>query len=963
MIQAGGDLSSFGELLKSFRSRRQLTQQQLAAAVGVHRNAVGRWERGDTVPESRGMVLELARHLLLDDLETRQFLEASLTALAPHWLVPLPRNPFFTGREAVLEALHSQLGVDHALALTQSSALHGLGGIGKTQIALEYAYRYALEYSAVFWIAAETAEQILASLLRVAEVLHLSELAERDQQQVVAAVQRWLMTHGQWLLIWDNVEDLDLLQRFLPSARSGAILITTRCQTLGTLARSVDLLPMEQEEGILFLLRRAKLLKPEATDEQVHDLAARMPAQYAAVAELVRIMGGLPLALDQAGAYLEETRCGLPAYLTLFRSRRAVLLQQRGEGALDHPSSVSTTFTLAIAATAERHPAVWELLRVCALLQPDAIPEELFRRGAEHLGPTLEAVCRDGMEWDRVVATACSYSLLSRQPEEQTLSLHRLVQAVLLDAMTEAEQKLWSERTIRALDAVFPSVNSSTEYAVWKQCDLLLPHVLLCLQREETSEGSLAIASLAVKLAAYLRERGRYREVEALSQRAVRIRERILGPDHPDVAVALGGLGLLYWMLGEYDQAEPLYQRALRIQEQARGPEHHDLAAPLNNLANLYCTLGKYDQAEPLYKRAIRIREQALGPENPRLIYPLNGLANLYYVKRMDEQAEPLYKRAIRIGEQALGPDHPQLAYPLDSMADLYVQQGKYEQAEVLYRRSLHIQEKALGLEHPHVHWALDGLAQICVYRGMYEQAEELYQRSLRIQERTIGPEHSDVACSLNGLANLYREWGKNEEAEELYQRVLSVRERHLGLEHPDTAETLHDLALLRQKQGNLDEALSLARRALKVYSQVLGDAHPKTIATRTLRTRLLEGQASETEKAACEQDTKGVPDLFNEERLKNMVVHSLHNTVEASCSESDPLQEFLDACCALHPLASCRISDLWRAYQQWTATYQRRIPLSRRAFAEQLRARGCRTDRTSTARIWRGIGLKQKNP
>ena len=959
MTQAESDLSSFGELLKSFRNRKQLTQQQLADAVGVHRNAVGRWERGDTLPESRGMVLELARHLLLDDLETRHFLEASLTALAPHWLVPLPRNPFFTGREAVLEALHSQLGVDQALALTQSSALYGLGGIGKTQIALEYAYRYALEYSAVFWIAAETAEQILASLLRIAEVLHLSEHDDRDQQQVVVAVQRWLTTHGQWLLIWDNVEDLDLLQRFLPTARSGAILITTRSQTLGTLARSVDLLPMEQEEGILFLLRRAKLLKPEATDEQVHDLAARMPAQYAAAVELVRIMGGLPLALDQAGAYLEETRCGLPAYLDLFRSRRAILLQQRGEGALDHPSSVSTTFTLAIMATAERHPAVWDLLRVCALLQPDAIPEELFRCGAEHLGATLEAVCRDGIEWDRVIATACSYSLLSRQPEEQTLSLHRLVQAVLLDAMTEAEQKLWSERTIKALDAVFPPVNSSTEYTIWKQCDLLLPHVLLCLQREETTEESLAIASLAAKLAAYLRERGQYREAEVLSQRALRIRERILGPDHPDVAVALGSLGLVYWMLGKYDQAEPLYQRDLHIQEQVLGPEHQNLAAPLNNLANLYCSLGKYDEAEPLYKRAIHIREQALGPENPRLIYPLNGLANLYYVKRMDEQAEPLYKRAIRIGEQALGPDHPQLTYPLSSLADLYIQQGKYEQAETLLQRCLRIQETALGLEHPQAGLSLDGLALIYVYQGKYEQAEELYQRALRIQERVLGAEHPDAILSLSGQANLYRDQGRHEEAEALYQRVLSIREQRLGPDHLDTAETLHDLALLRQRQGNLSEALSLARRALKVRSHVLGDAHPKTTATRTLCTQLLEGQVSTLGKPSTSKpSTREISTSDIGERVETSPGEDLPQS-----QEDDSLQEFLDACCELHPLASCRISDLWRAYEQWTATYQGCVPLSRRAFAEQLKAHGCRSDRTSTARIWRGIVLKNKNP
>src|SRR6266699_4711715 len=204
MILTGSDLFSFGTLLKTLRKRRCLTQQQLAVAVGVHRSAIVRWEQGDYLPDSRAMILELARHLHLDDQETRQLLEASLTALAPHWLVPLPRNLFFTGREEILEALHTQLSVTKVVALTPFSALHGLGGIGKTQIALEYAYRYALEYSAVFWIEAETSEWITSSLLHLAETLQLPERREADQQRVLAAVQRWLTTHHQWLLIWNN---------------------------------------------------------------------------------------------------------------------------------------------------------------------------------------------------------------------------------------------------------------------------------------------------------------------------------------------------------------------------------------------------------------------------------------------------------------------------------------------------------------------------------------------------------------------------------------------------------------------------------------------------------------------------------------------------------------------------------------------------------------------------------------
>jgi tetratricopeptide (TPR) repeat protein len=959
----GNLFTSFGALLQTIRRRQRLTQQQLAEAIGVHRRTLVRWEQGDYLPESKALVLELARHLKLDDQETRQLLEASLTALAPHWSVPLPRNPYFTGREEILEALHAQLGVDQAVALTQSSALHGLGGVGKTQIALEYAHRYALDYRAVFWIGAETEEQIVSSLLRVASVLQLSERDDKDQQRVITAVQQWFSTHSQWLLIWDNLEDLTLLDRFLPSTRSGVMLLTTRCQALGTLAWGIDLLPMEQEEGMLFLLRRAKMLEPEATCEDVRHLAESRPTEYAVAWELVTVLGGLPLALDQAGSYLEATRCGLSAYLELFRTRRAVLLKLRGEGARDHPASVSTTFTLALTATTQHHPAVGDLLRVCALLQPDAIPEELFRQGAEHLGATLQVVCCDRLEWDQVVGVACSYSLLSRQPEEQTLSIHRLVQAVLLDSMTEEEREVWTRRVMDVLNSVFPDILPPTgtlpptTYTTWKQGERLLPHALLSLHRAAAQEASLPLASLASKAAQYLHERGRYAQAELLYQRALRIREQVLGPEHPEVAASLNSLANLSWEQGQYPGAERLLQRALQIREQALGPEHPEVAASLNNVAILAFEQGQYAQAEPLYQRALQIWEQALGETHPYVAYPLNNLAELYCGQGKYAQAEPLAWHALQIWEQALGETHPYVADALQTLANLFRDQDQYAQAEPLYQRALQIREQAVGLQHPKGALLLTDLAECYRLQGQYAQAEPLYQRALQIWEQTLGPEYPSVAAPLNGLANLWRDGSHYPEAERLYQRARSLRERRLGPQHPDTAQTLHDLAIFRHEQGNLGEAFSLAERALQIRSQSFGDAHPKTVATQTLYTQLVQEQ-ERAAKGGAHSAQQG-EELADGSREGSV----LERAVITAPSEHDPLQEFLDACCELHPLVWCRISELWHTYIQWTASAQQRVPLSRRAFAAQLKARGCQVDRTNTTRIWRGIHLVKTRP
>ena len=257
----------------------------------------------------------------------------------------------------------------------------------------------------------------------------------------------------------------------------------------------------------------------------------------------------------------------------------------------------------------------------------------------------------------------------------------------------------------------------------------------------------------------------------------------------------LEAAGLMLCEFSQYAEAEPFLQRALQIREKALGPEHPDVAASLDGLARLYKTQGKYAEALSLYQRALKIREKALGPEHPDVATTLNGLANLYYDQGKYAEAEPLYQRALTIREKALGPDHPDVADSLNNLADLYYVQGKYAEAEPLYQRALTIMEKALGPEHPDVANSLNNLALLYYAQGKYAEAEPLYQRGLAIVEKALGPDHPDVASSLNNLAELYYAQGKYAEAEPLYQRALTIEEKALGPEHPDVATSLNNLA------------------------------------------------------------------------------------------------------------------------------------------------------------------------
>jgi tetratricopeptide (TPR) repeat protein len=745
--------------------------------------------------------------------------------LPPIWNVPYPRNFYFTGREDLLQHLATSLRGGQTSAVSQPQAMSGLGGIGKTQIALEYAYRYYQDYQAVLWAQADTRENLTSSYLVIATLLNLPEKDEQESARVITAVKVWLQTHKGWLLILDNADDLALAHDFLPPSVGGQVLLTTRAQATGRFAHRLEVDILSTELGALFLLRRAGLLPIGATFEQ-----AKADEQICAK-EICEELGRLPLALDQAGAYIEETGCGLAGYQHLYQRRRANLLaERRGQLVDDHPLPVATTWSLSFTQVEQNHPAAADLLRVCAFLAPDAIPEAIITQGAEHLGPQLAPVGADSYLFNQSIEALRAYSLLHRETSSETaplLSVHRLVQAVQRESMTAEEKKQWKQRAVLAVNTSYPDVQKVSQ---WDACERWLPHALVCAAWIEQESIDIAdAADLLNRTGYYLDDRARYAEAEPLYQRALQIREQQVGAQHPDTAQSLNNLAALYWNQGKYEQAEPLYQRALQIREQQVGAQHPDTAQSLNNLAALYKTQGKYEQAEPLYQRALSIREQQLGAQHPDTAQSLNNLAELYRAQGKDAQAEPLYQRALSTYEQQLGPDHPDTASSLNNLALLYYTQGKYAQAEPLFQRALKIYEQQLGPDHPNTATSLNNLAELYRAQGKDAQAEPLFQHALSIRKQQLGPDHPDTATSLNNLALLYHNQGKDEQAEPLFQHALQIREQQLGAQHPDTAQSLNNLAELYRAQGKDEQAEPLFLRALQITEQQLGPLHPDT--------------------------------------------------------------------------------------------------------------------------------------
>ncbi len=780
------------------------------------------------------------------------------------WHLPYPRNPFFTDREDILELLHDTYTENRsALFPRQAQVVSGLGGIGKTQVAIEYAYRYHYEYDFTLWTKAATHETLVADFLTLANLLQLPEKNEQNQSAVVDAVKLWLLTHTRWLLILDDIDDLELAHHFLPSRGSGHILLTTHMQTVSGIAKRIEVENMTPEDGALFLLRRANIIEPDAQLDRVSE-ADR--TQAIAISEL---LGGLPLALDQAGAYIEETASGLSDYITLYNTQKMTLLRERGGFAVDHPESVATTWSLSFEKLSTSNPATVELLRLLAFLHPDAIPEEIITEGASALGAILEPVASDPFSLNAVIRELLRYSLIRRNPGAKTVSMHHLLQVIVKDEMDEATQRLWAERAVRAVNHAFPHV----EFAVWERCQRSLAQAQACavlidqwklafpeaarllhhtgyylhergqytdaerfLQQALTMQEQVLepqhphIATTLYDLASLYHAQGKYAQAEPLYLRAIELRKQVLGPNHPSVATSITGLAALYRAQGKFVEADHLHQQALSLREQVLGSAHPEVAQSLDGFALLYYDQGKYNQAESMLQRALSIREQVLGPQHPKVAITLNDLALLYAKQKKYAQAEPLHLRALATREQILGKTHPDTATSLNNLAGLYMNQGNYDQAIPLLERSLAIREKTLGETHPRIATTLNNLAYIYLTQKNYAQAQPLLERSLMMREQSLGQEHPDVAITLSNLARLYREQQQYAQAEALYQRALSIREVTLGLRHPRTMQNLRDLAELYRDQGEYIQAEQFYQRALASGEQELESQKPQFI-------------------------------------------------------------------------------------------------------------------------------------
>jgi tetratricopeptide (TPR) repeat protein len=748
------------------------------------------------------LIIEVLRSKLQDILRQVE----SGSTRKPNSLPYASLGPLFKGRGEPMEQLGQAFAGNRNRRASTFVALHGLGGVGKTRLAIEYGLQQEEDYTALLLISARTPELLNSNLAELVGplILDLPEKEVRDNEEKINAALNWLERNPCWFLILDNIDDPPAavaMQALLPKLRGGDVLVTGRVANFGAEIVKLGLDVLDTEHATSFLLERTVGGRRNANDDESR---AR---------ELAEQLGGLALALEQAGAYIERQRMSFARYLSDWHQNREKVLAWFDPAVMHYDASVAITWQTSVSQLNEDARALLELL---AWLAPEPIPEFL-----------LDVAIPDGAVGEPydAIADMAALSLVTHDKVNPQFSMHRLVQDVTRRSLGADASRTRLAGALNWIDGGFSG--DPEDIRNWSRLDALASHARAVAQYADGAEIIALTARLMNQLGVLFKTQARYTEAEPLFRRALAILEKSSRPDHPNAATGLNNLAELLRETNRHAEAEPLYRRALAIDEKSFGPDHFNVAIRLSNLAALLGETNRYTEAEPLLRRALAIDEKSFGPDYPNVAIRLNNLAGLLQHTNRHAEAERLYREALVIFERSLGPDHPNVATDLNNLAGLLTETNRRAEAEPLYRRALAMDEKSFGPDHPNVASCLNNLAWLLRETNRHAEAEPLFRRAIAIFEKSFGPDHPNVASSLNNLALLLKETNRQADAEPLSRRALTIVEKNFGPDHPDVAIGLDNLALQLTATNRYVEAEPLFRRALAIFEKSFGSDHP----------------------------------------------------------------------------------------------------------------------------------------
>ncbi|WP_205797180.1 tetratricopeptide repeat protein [Micromonospora sp. CMU55-4] len=791
------------------------------------------------------------------------------------------------GRDSVV----SDLLAPTAVYSPQVRVLVGMGGCGKTTVALAAAREAQASGWRVWWVSAMDRATLVAGMSALAREAGApaDEIKDADSDLALAGVVwgRLSRLSGRWLLVIDNADAPEVLapggtsvaggSGWLRSAGTGVVVVTTRVTDRAVWGHRAGWFPLselDQRAAALMLLDRIG-----RTDE---------PNLIEAATTVANRLGRLPLAVHLAGSYLGSgmAEVGLEDYLRLLtdRSLRVVDEGAPGWGEQDPRRLIMSTWEISLDAL-ERQGRVRAraLLRVLSFLGPGSVvpvpmldPSVLSEAGLLPDGDEGRAEMAAGLAGLRAVGLVDG-APVGVDDSGDGLMVHPLVAEVCRWRAARDGQRPTLIAAAASLVAATSARLNPADPADWKGWQVLAPHARVVLgviaeMSEDlgarvvgvnngvtyhyTAQGSYpgaidqgedviaaAVAGLGAEhpdtltsrnnLAAAYRAAGRLGEAIPLYEATLAACERVLGDEHPDTLMSRNNLAYAYQSAGRLGEAIPLYEATLAVRERVLGDEHPDTLTSRNNLAAAYQAAGRLGEAIPLYEATLAAYERVLGAEHPNTLTSRNNLAVAYRAAGRLGEAIPLYEATLAVRERVLGDEHPDTLMSRNNLAVAYDAAGRLGEAIPLYEATLAVRERVLGDEHPDPLMSRNNLAYAYQSAGRLGEAIPLYEATLAARERVLGDEHPDTLTSRNNLAYAYQAAGRLGEAIPLYEATLAVRERVLGDEHPDTLTSRNNLAYAYQSAGRLGEAIPLYEATLAARERVLGDEHPNTLTSR----------------------------------------------------------------------------------------------------------------------------------
>ncbi|MFN6526732.1 tetratricopeptide repeat protein [Nostoc sp. ChiSLP03a] len=764
--------------------------------------------------------------------------------------IPLSGVVEFVGREVELQNFHQLLQKNEQVAI---AAVAGMGGVGKTELALQYARNHRETYKGgICWLLAKSGD---VGIQVVQFAITYLDLKLPEGLDVLAQVQycwrHW--REGDVLLVLDDVGEYQQVKPYLPSSSSRfKVLITTR-QRLGASIKQLSL-DVLQPEAALELLKSFLKETPQ-----------RIEQELAVANQLCERLGYLPLGLELVGRYLKrKVDVSLTEMLRRLEKKRLEKpAWDKPEGDMTAQRGVLAAFELSwqelndddkqlgcLLSLFAAAPISWNLVEQCL---PESDEEELEDiRDEKLLNLHLLQRKDEGIyQLHPLLREFFQYKLTGLEQAEE---LKRSFCKVMVAVAKEIPETL----TPKQITAVTPAISHIAEVAnnliqYVSDDDLILPFMSnsrfyegqglyekaapwleesLKVTKQRLGEEHSFVAVSLNNLAELYYSQGRYSEAEPLYLQALELSRRLLGEEDPNVALIVNNLVALYNSQGKYSEAESLLLQALELTRLLGEEDANVIALNLTNLAELYRSQGRYSEAEPLCMQVLELTRGLLGEKHPNVAKNLNNLAVLYYSQGRYSEAEPLYLQALELTRGLLGEEHPNVAESLNNLAQLYCSQGRYSEAEPLLVQVLELTQRVLGKKHPNVALSLNNLAVLYYSQGRYSEAELLYLQVLELWRGLLGEEHPNVALNLNNLAQLYHSQGRYSEAEPLSLQALELTRLLLGEEHPNVAQNLNNLATIYNSQGRYAEAEPLLLEALQLRRRLLGEEHPNVATT-----------------------------------------------------------------------------------------------------------------------------------